>query len=424
MDARAGFQGHVASAANSDPNYSATSSGTTSSTANTTTDPKSQVHAPLALSARFGGAQPSAVGQESDAYRSLNYTLQLSLSTANLTASEVALWSMQNPRHRATFEAHSRGLTSIHAWLDVSGYSDESIGQIFAQGMPAAFSRAMLPGYGGVEDQKKPLRFVFGALQAKDAYPKLQGCLQYLYCKVAIGRAYPVKADEPEDTPIPPGFDSNYLCGSSTIFPEVPKKPFAAPSNHERLNAKSPDGSRGGDDGTEADVRAVLGHSNADVGNFHHQYLIENPAQVLPFYLVRFMVSKTPLKNGRRMCQGCEDAPATLHCEKCEAVLCRKCDEEMHRLNKVLKKHQRHPLTAVSETQTLPQRLKAIKQNLGVARYDALSTCPIHAGKPVEFYDPVLNVPICVYCKMVGSHSSGDAVKHRLIGVEEGYKQV
>jgi hypothetical protein len=49
--------------------------------------------------------------------------------------------------------------------------------------------------------------------------------------------------------------------------------------------------------------------------------------------------------------------------------------------------------------------------------------CPTHK-KNVEFFCSYCHIPVCVYCKMVGHHSSGEAAKHKLVSVVEAYQTV
>ena len=51
-------------------------------------------------------------------------------------------------------------------------------------------------------------------------------------------------------------------------------------------------------------------------------------------------------------------------------------------------------------------------------------TCRVHSDKMVEFFCSECHVPVCVYCKMVGHHSSGENAKHKLISVTEAYEAV
>lgn len=40
---------------------------------------------------------------------------------------------------------------------------------------------------------------------------------------------------------------------------------------------------------------------------------------------------------------------------------------------------------------------------------------------PVQFFDPVAHIPVCVHCKMSGSHSTGDFANHPLVPIQEAY---
>jgi len=42
----------------------------------------------------------------------------------------------------------------------------------------------------------------------------------------------------------------------------------------------------------------------------------------------------------------------------------------------------------------------------------------------IEFFCSQCHIPVCVYCKMVGHHSSGEAAKHKLVSVAEAYQTV
>ena len=51
------------------------------------------------------------------------------------------------------------------------------------------------------------------------------------------------------------------------------------------------------------------------------------------------------------------------------------------------------------------------------------SKCPFHKNMDVEFFCPKCDVPVCIYCKMVGSHSTGAFNNHRLVGVRVAWKK-
>lgn len=49
--------------------------------------------------------------------------------------------------------------------------------------------------------------------------------------------------------------------------------------------------------------------------------------------------------------------------------------------------------------------------------------CPVHPSQRVEFFDPILHVPVCVHCKMVGSHATGEAATHKLVSIHVAYEE-
>lgn len=49
--------------------------------------------------------------------------------------------------------------------------------------------------------------------------------------------------------------------------------------------------------------------------------------------------------------------------------------------------------------------------------------CPVHPSQKVEFFDPILHVPVCVHCKMVGSHATGEAATHKLVSIHVAYEE-
>ena len=51
------------------------------------------------------------------------------------------------------------------------------------------------------------------------------------------------------------------------------------------------------------------------------------------------------------------------------------------------------------------------------------SKCPIHPQIDVEFYCQTCEIPVCVHCKMVGSHSYGEMGSHKLIGIGSAWQQ-
>ena len=52
----------------------------------------------------------------------------------------------------------------------------------------------------------------------------------------------------------------------------------------------------------------------------------------------------------------------------------------------------------------------------------SFAKCKYHPQVQVEYYCHLCQVPVCVHCKMVGSHATGDAVSHKLTPIKEAYE--
>ena len=81
-------------------------------------------------------------------------------------------------------------------------------------------------------------------------------------------------------------------------------------------------------------------------------------------------------------------------------VRSKECDHESHAGKKMFERHKRIPIE------------------------DAMAAgdmCPVHGDSRVEFYCTKCKVPLCVTCKVTGSHSKGDAASHKLIPIKDAY---
>lgn len=103
------------------------------------------------------------------------------------------------------------------------------------------------------------------------------------------------------------------------------------------------------------------------------------------------------------MCDSCEQSYATVYCHADNAHFCADCDTRLHMTNKVLQKHHRTPVGKGS---------------------DVLGQCRVHPGQMIEFFCTQCQQPVCVHCKMVGNHSSGEASRHKLVTVAEAFDSV
>jgi hypothetical protein len=134
------------------------------------------------------------------------------------------------------------------------------------------------------------------------------------------------------------------------------------------------------------------------------EYVVFSAAQVNCGYLVKFaggpnLAESTEEDN---LCDVCRQREATVWCLNCAAKLCAECDKETHALNAVLEKHERIPIAEARSR---------------------IEFCPLHPTSRVEYYCPLCRTPVCINCKLTGTHSTGPAANHPLIPIREAYEQ-
>lgn len=82
----------------------------------------------------------------------------------------------------------------------------------------------------------------------------------------------------------------------------------------------------------------------------------------------------------------------------------------------MLSKHQRVPINEV--------RLFLKKSSIiYLKRPKQFGKCSQHPEYTLEFYCPIDNEPLCVYCKINGSHNAGEKVGHTLVKISEIYSK-
>lgn len=83
--------------------------------------------------------------------------------------------------------------------------------------------------------------------------------------------------------------------------------------------------------------------------------------------------------------------------------LCYDDDEEHHlKGGKLVSKHVRVPITEKPKT---------------------FGNCPSHPDQKLELYCTVDHQPLCVYCKIAGSHSAGESAGHPLVKISDAYNK-
>lgn len=106
----------------------------------------------------------------------------------------------------------------------------------------------------------------------------------------------------------------------------------------------------------------------------------------------------------RESCKMCR-REATVFCPSDNASLCDRCDKDIHRANEIVKEHVRVPIT---------QKAAALGD---------FGKCTTHTEESVNFYCESCKIQVCVHCKMVGSHSAGEAASHKLKPMKQVYDE-
>lgn len=217
----------------------------------------------------------------------------------------------------------------------------------------------------GFDFPSSGLMFPTGHLTLSESTYVSAKLIEVMLCKVSVGKSYCVNAKNfstgmfNSKSSLPPGFESIYLY-----------------VDEEGLE--------------ETQV-------------YRHDFIIFDNTQVLPVYLVQYEFDpKKEEALNEVFCDICQESVATIYCINDDACLCHDDDDELHnRGNKVMKNHQRCPIN---------ERPK----NFGM--------CQEHNMK-FEFYCSIDHVPLCVYCKINGSHSSGDMAWHPLVQISIAYSK-
>ena len=141
-------------------------------------------------------------------------------------------------------------------------------------------------------------------------------------------------------------------------------------------------------------------------GDYDHTYVVYEPTQILPLYMVRFRLEPKQDSKITVICMNCEMKPAVMHCPQCNTKLCLECDTTHHG-QKLLRGHKRYRIVSDGMMSGNQMMMESGNREKGFSSVTIRSMCPKHPKQPVEFFDPILHVPVCIHCKMTGSHARG-----------------
>lgn len=286
-------------------------------------------------------ARQTKLSPASEEWSSIEYSLQLAIGSTTPVVKQI--YSVASPHLTLGFDKKAQGKLVLDSWLDTSVLIEENrIEDVCTRGFKCP--------QGG-------LLFAVGA--AKTSAPLSYGCTyEFLLVKLGVGRAYNVNVesiDEKNRLQIPPNYDSVYL-----FYPQE------------------------------------------EESSYQHNYVIYDPAQSLPCFIVHFELDPSrESAYSAPLCDICQESSASVYCEADDASLCHDCDEEHHtRGNRLMQRHKRIPIS------DKPKKF---------------GSCPTHFDTPVDYFCTVCKVPVCINCKMVGSHSTSETATHTFSRILDAY---
>lgn len=141
--------------------------------------------------------------------------------------------------------------------------------------------------------------------------------------------------------------------------------------------------------------------------NKSYRYRIFDSTNVLPMFFVKFNPNNNlPLLSSKRKCEECEIKDADKYCVNDQCYLCTECSNIIHgdaSNDKAIKQifdHTIHPVTKIKP-----------------------GKCFFDHDKDAEFFCKNCNLPICSYCKVMGSHSRNEALTHPLEEISLAYNR-
>lgn len=140
----------------------------------------------------------------------------------------------------------------------------------------------------------------------------------------------------------------------------------------------------------------------SEVENTENFSYILKTQRVLPLYEIEFEYDPS-LDTFDGKCDSCTEKDAIMYCYAERAHLCENCDAALHN-NPLTKRHKREYFSN-NQADTL------IYMN-----------CTIHRDITVEYFCKDCLIPICVECRVKGSHASTNPAEHRLISYIEATK--
>lgn len=328
---------------------------------------------------------------------------------------DLDVWSIGNPEVTIKFERSTSGLAKVDSWVDADRELDASFNplhEVCRRGITFP-SEA-----GGMAFSTGEVELVQNA----------EGMHRLLFCQVAIGHAF-VATKEDGRRDVPRGYDSLRIFDpseeeSEAEIEEIPI-PDSGGSSDENVEPGSPSrsptrgspsrGSPSRGSPTRESVAAPKVRIIRRPRNYRHTFIVPNPSQVLPEYIVQFKSTKAAddaASEGSGGGGGGEAAPAGDGAADDDADL-----GSGREAGHAPRGRRDVPASREGRHDRRGHRSSGSSNGSEVS----YGVCPLHPKKVVEFFCQQCHVPVCVHCKMVGTHAAGEAAHHGLIPIEVAY---
>ena len=298
--------------------------------------------------------RPTPLSNSDPEHRRVSYLLQAALSSLTVNIHDIyPLYAYNTQAGKRSnplevFETHYSGVTVLDSWVNIHSLegSPNSIHNILRNG-----GRFHIPGedmHDGSGAGGKGALFTIGQILDDDESSGPQRH-EFLLCRVAVGRPFVITPDALGTHGIPPGYDSLVI-----------KRPLSESTSL-----------------------------------YFYEFVVSDENRVFPAYVANFTFDPAVDRMKKFLpCEACmlrgqpQPRPAVLHDVQDNVKLCRECDEELHdvRTHPFAARHTRIPLSEM-------------EHNVGLMM---CKNCP---SMPVQYYDPVAHLPVCLQCKLHGTHS-------------------
>eukprot|EP00792_Barthelona_sp_PAP020_P004736 TRINITY_DN2318_c0_g1_i1.p1 TRINITY_DN2318_c0_g1~~TRINITY_DN2318_c0_g1_i1.p1 ORF type:complete len:991 (+),score=276.67 TRINITY_DN2318_c0_g1_i1:33-3005(+) len=306
---------------------------------------------------------------EHDKPEFLEVSYRLNAALQRFDISVLQIRDVSKPQLQAGFHRRTNGKQTLDCWVDVSRDSttDLDLKTILHSNFTDIQRRRF--GVGALSLNGKKMK------QGKNIY-------RILLCDLYVGRSYSKNStDEPNQYQM---HDWSNLEEFDSIMYDADK--------YQKYDRSKPD------------MDWIMTAEGRYVSNqlYYREYGIKNTNQILPRFYIEFEYD--PMATEKKVvpnCDLCYEAgrvrEATVYCKVCQANFCDSCDLEFHD-KPFLRNHARVP----------------------TSQRDAFGTCPDHPNQLISFFCTTCRKPVCIECKMFGSHANLN--DHKLIKISQFYK--